>query len=533
MPEPVNFEKTLLETLGEAVIGTDRDWRIILWNRAAEALYGWKAEEVLNKPVGQYLHTQYDDPQETTQSAFQKLLRDKVWRGRVRQPDRNGKLLWIASTVALLENEQGEMLGMIAVNRDITESKRTGEKLARLEQLNHMILKGNTLDELFYLYAQGIASLLPCNRVVLWKYLDSSRYSVVWQFDPAQERWKQGGEYPLQGTPLAALRAIAQPYYIKDLAEGNYVLDGESLRKDDHSLLLLPVSPAQDVRFAVGLIHAQPDMYGEEDVQFLLPSADMLSLALRQRELMEKLQRQVEENRRLYEKTRENEAKLFRLSRALMNVQEEEKKRLARDFHDQLGQAITALYLNLTRIAAAVKTTFPDLAQNLDESLRLASSILSQVRSLSLQLHPQMLDDLGFITALRWLANHMAQSANLSLTLSTPETYIQLPREVELAFYRVAQEAMSNVLRHARANHCWFIFEQTQELSRLEIRDDGRGFDLAQFRNSLPSKSLGLNNLYMRAELIGANLTIQTAPGQGTQILMEWSHGGNPHSAGG
>lgn len=201
MSDSAYLEKTLLETLGEAVIVTDRDWRIVIWNRAAEALYGWKAEEVLNNPVSQYLSTQYEDPQETTQSAFQKLIRDKVWRGRVRQSTRQGKTLWIASTVALLENEQGEMVGMIAVNRDITESKRTGEKLSRLEQLNHMILKGNTLDELFYLYAQGIAGLLPCHRIILWQFLDQARYSIVWQYDPVAERWKQGGEHPLQGTP--------------------------------------------------------------------------------------------------------------------------------------------------------------------------------------------------------------------------------------------------------------------------------------------------------------------------------------------
>lgn len=524
MSDSAYLEKTLLETLGEAVIVTDRDWRIVIWNRAAEALYGWKAEEVLNNPVSQYLSTQYEDPQETTQSAFQKLIRDKVWRGRVRQSTRQGKTLWIASTVALLENEQGEMVGMIAVNRDITESKRTGEKLSRLEQLNHMILKGNTLDELFYLYAQGIAGLLPCHRIILWQFLDQARYSIVWQYDPVAERWKQGGEHPLQGTPLAALRAMAQPFCIPDLTQGNYTLDGESLRAEDRSLLLLPIRPEMDVRFAIGLVHTEPEMYRENDLQFLLPSADMLSLALRQRELMQELQRQAEENRRLYEKTRENEANLFRLSRALMNVQEEEKKRLSRDFHDQLGQAITALYLNLTRISAAVKTAFPDLAQNLEESLQLASSILNQVRALSLQLHPKMLEDLGFITALRWLANHMAQLAGLSLTLSTPDAYQPMPREVELAFYRVAQESLSNILRHARATHCWFIFEQTSQVSRLEIRDNGCGFDLPRVRASTFGKSLGLNNLYMRAELIGANLKIDTAPGQGTKIIMEWRH---------
>lgn len=532
MPEPVDFEKKLLETLGEAVIVTDRDWRITLWNRAAEALYGWTSAEVLNKPVSQFLRTQYEDPNETSQTAFQTLLRRKVWRGIVRQFDRQGKPVWIASTVALLENEQGEMIGTIAVNRDITESKRTGEKLTRLEQLNHMILKGNTLDELFYLYAQGVANLLPCTRVVLWKFLDQSRYAVVWQYHPAGDRWVQGGEHSLQGSLLAALRAVSQPYCIQDLSQGNYALDGESLCAEDRSLLLLPIRPGMDVRFAVGLVHSQPGMYQENDLNFLLPSADMLSMALRQRELMDELRRQVEENRRLYEKTRNNEANLFRLSRALMNVQEEEKKRLARDFHDQLGQAITALYLNLTRVAAAVKTAFPDLGQNLDESLNLASSILNQVRSLSLQLHPKMLEDLGFVTALRWLANNMANSVALSLTLSTPESYLPMPREVELAFYRVAQEALSNVLRHAQATHCWFTFEQTSTCSRLEIRDDGRGFDLQQARLATFGKSLGLNNLFMRAELIGANLLIDTAPGKGTRVVLEWYHDGNPHPAG-
>ena len=211
--------------------------------------------------------------------------------------------------------------------------------------------------------------------------------------------------------------------------------------------------------------------------------------------------------------------RLRALSRRLFEVQEEERRRLARDLHDDVGQALTALKIQLESLARGAAGEL-GARSRVEECVDTVQHMLERVRQLSLSLRPPQLDDLGLAAALRSHLDRQARVAGLQAHFETADAPSQLPPDTETACFRVAQEAITNVLRHARARNLWVrLFDSGGRLA-LSVRDDGRGFDLESVRErSANGSSLGLIGMEERMALAGGSFELRSAPGQGTVLL--------------
>lgn len=204
------------------------------------------------------------------------------------------------------------------------------------------------------------------------------------------------------------------------------------------------------------------------------------------------------------------------MSRRLIEAQETERRRLARELHDEIGQSLTALKIDLQALRCP-RGTPP--AQLLDDSLAIVERTLSQVRALSLDLRPPLLDDLGLVAALQWHVDVQARRAGLEPRFDATLQEARLPAEVEIACYRVAQEALTNVVRHARASRLVVELAREDGALRLSVRDDGVGFDvLAARERAGKGGSLGLLSMEERAQLLGGRLEIASSSGRGTEV---------------
>lgn len=213
-----------------------------------------------------------------------------------------------------------------------------------------------------------------------------------------------------------------------------------------------------------------------------------------------------------------SQERLRALSRRLLEVQEDERRRLARDLHDDIGQALTALKIQLESLAR----TESDAAQRARvlESVETTRHALERVRQLSLSLRPLQLDDLGLVAALRSHLDRQAGVGGLAPHFDAAEAPKSLAPEVETACFRVAQEAINNVLRHARARNLWLRLFTADGRLALSVRDDGGGFDPeAARRRAAGGASLGLAGMEERIALAGGTLELRSAPGQGTILL--------------
>jgi signal transduction histidine kinase len=227
--------------------------------------------------------------------------------------------------------------------------------------------------------------------------------------------------------------------------------------------------------------------------------------------------RREQEREQAVEQMESAQQRLHTLSQRLLEAQETERRSLARELHDQIGQALTAVKINLQ---ATQRGTDPATSARLAESVAIVERALQTVRNMSLELRPSLLDDLGLISALRWYVDRQAQragfGAHFSGAVSTP-----LAPHLETICFRVAQEALTNVVRHARAKQVTVSVRQEGRELELAITDDGCGFDVAAAYEVTPEgASLGLIGMQERASLGNGRLQIDSAKGQGTTVRL-------------
>lgn len=198
------------------------------------------------------------------------------------------------------------------------------------------------------------------------------------------------------------------------------------------------------------------------------------------------------------------------LSSRTLSAQEEERKRIARDLHDGVAQQLTALMLKLRAPQGANALAIADLRADL-------GAMLEEVRRLARELRPSVLDDLGLADAIASHIDDLRASHGVDISLSVECARPRLPRQTELALYRIAQEALTNALKHSATRKINVELRCTQEEAHLSVSDDGRGFDTERARTR-DQRGLGLFGMEERAALAGGRLTIQSQPGAGTVV---------------
>jgi signal transduction histidine kinase len=214
------------------------------------------------------------------------------------------------------------------------------------------------------------------------------------------------------------------------------------------------------------------------------------------------------------------------LSRRLVNAQEDERRRLTRELHDRVGPSLTALNLILNRMASDLPKQVPDKTRrDLRESLELVEATAESIENVMLDLRAPVLDHYGLLSALRWYADLFARRTGVAASVSGKEPAPQLDREVEMAFFRIAQEALTNVAKHARARDARIALRQENGTVTLTIADDGAGFSTAPFSRGDALPRCGISGMRERAQAVGGTLSIESSPGTGTSVTVEVGRG--------
>jgi signal transduction histidine kinase len=202
------------------------------------------------------------------------------------------------------------------------------------------------------------------------------------------------------------------------------------------------------------------------------------------------------------------------LSGRLVTAQEEERKHIARELHDEIGQILTVVKINLEFLSEPARQH--GAAAGIEACVQNVDRAIEQARALAHDLRPSILDDLGLPAALRWFVDQIPER-RLKTHLAVDACNGTLSPEVNTAAFRVAQEAVTNVLRHARAGNVWVSLASGPSNVELSVRDDGRGFDVMRLRRA-PAASFGLSSMEERVRLVGGLIEIRTSPGAGTEV---------------
>lgn len=278
-----------------------------------------------------------------------------------------------------------------------------------------------------------------------------------------------------------------------------------------------------------------------QDLQELLPSTELRDLphvaayaermrarlesSREDRHLWEEVIEEIVEERTselvaLYEQLRRKDELSKRLLGKVLTAQEQERARLARELHDEIGQALTAIIMTTTVVENSLPPEFVSGREKLANVRNIASQALNDLRGLIFDLRPEVLDDLGLALALRAQTKKHLEPLGIQVELRASGLRDNLPHEVETAVFRVVQEAITNIARHSHATQASISLTKQEGRLLVRVRDNGQGFDLAQVMNG-PRQAWGLLGMEERVTLLGGKFYISTRPGAGTLLLAE------------
>jgi signal transduction histidine kinase len=257
-----------------------------------------------------------------------------------------------------------------------------------------------------------------------------------------------------------------------------------------------------------------PRTFTNEDLKLLALAADRVAPALERGRLIARIRSGLERQRAL--------------SHRLLSAQEEERRRLAVELHDELGQVLTAVKINLESLERTRDISMP--AAPLAGMIQSVDTALQRVRDIALDLRPSVLDDLGLPAAMRWFVDRFARTGHVEAHLSIG-LLPHLEPELETACFRVAQEALTNVDRHAHAQHVWIDLHVLAGALELSIRDDGIGFDVAAARErAIHGASVGLLGMQERVSLMDGEYEIVKVGVGGTEVRARFPLHAGTHS---
>ena len=221
------------------------------------------------------------------------------------------------------------------------------------------------------------------------------------------------------------------------------------------------------------------------------------------------------QTRNRYHELAQSRHELERLSSRLVDAQEEERRAISRELHDEVGQSLGALLVDLGRLSSNLPSDGSEIRERIDHMKSLAERTVGTVRDIALLLRPSMLDDLGLIAALEWQGREVSRRSPMEVKVESDNVSDDLPDEYKICVYRLVQEALNNAVRHSQAHNAKVRVAGDANGIEIEVTDDGRGFDPQRARG------LGILGMEERVKRLGGSLLVKSAPGQGTTVKAD------------
>jgi PAS domain S-box-containing protein len=469
------FIGEILDAAAALMVVVDSQGRIVRFNRACEILTGFSLEEVRGKPFADILLPSTDV--EEIKEYFQAFIHgqapnvhENYWITKEKQ------LRWIAWSNTVLKNQQGVVEYVIGSGIDLTEQRKVQEALEKEREF-----VGKVLDT-----AGALVVILDPQ----WQILRINR---------ACEQMVRHSFEDLKGQPFWNLWVISGE-------------DDEGARQIVESYKagrLPPLFESAVVNKARQLSWIQWNttaIYNESgDVEYFIATGTDITV-----------RKQIERDLQgTHQQLERQQAELRSLTAQLLTAQEEERRRISRDLHDDVNQRLALLSLKLQSAQKGLTDRHP-VKHMLLEIYEGVAELSDDIRHLAYQYHPSILDDLGLGAALGSLCQDFAKWEGVSVTCEVSEGAREFPQGVATSLYRVAQESLRNVSRHAQASKVHLdLRENGQEIS-LSIGDNGRGFKV----DGLLSRGLGFVSMKERVRLVGGALWVDSQPGQGTTVMV-------------
>ena len=492
----LRLQASLFSKLQTPVLLTNLQGQVIFWNERVAKLFrqsmatmwGMNLYDLLqiNLPVQEQL---LDD---LTADTF--TIREFALESEDKEP------FWIELSGCLLHDEDEYPTGFLFVPMDITKQKTSDI----LREISAVLVSSLELNTTLSIILRSLEKLLKFDSAAIYLLTASNRLKMVNgrgmpYIELTLASATETEVFPLDETVLSNKKPVAivdvrQDIRWTPLKGTNYI----------RSWLGVPLLFRDKPLGMVTIDRAMIDPFTSDQIALAEAFAGHAAIALQNAELFSRIQSQQEH--------------LRKLTHRVVTAQEDERRRISRELHDELGQSLTLLKLNL-EMMLATSLNSEQLIERLTELIELSNSTLQEVRRLAMDLRPAMLDDLGLVPTLRWYREQYQKRSACNVTLSVISHLPRLAPETETALYRITQEALTNVSRHAQAKNVEINLDMDDNFIKFSIIDDGQGFSV-NTEDRVDSFGVGLVGMLERIDDLNGKFNILSTAGQGTTISI-------------
>ena len=518
--------RLLFETMYQGVIYHNQDGTIASVNPAAQQILGLSADEIISRtiidPRWKVIHEDGSDFSAETFPSWLALTTGKpqkcVIMGIYNPIEKQYQ--WVSvNAVPLISETLSLPVEVHTTFNDITELKKTQDDLRRHSvqlQVMHDIDKAVLASrEIKFIIAEALRQfrkLISCTRVSIVSFDLEKGTARVLRAD-AEGESNHDEQLPPSVDIFGKKEDLAKGkvHIVQDVREADLCASTiKRLRKNGiYSYVNIPMICQGNLVGSFNLGSEKPGSFTDEEIGIAKGVADSLAVALKNSQLMANLLKQQQD--------------LQRLSMHITKTQEAERKRISQELHDEIGQELTAMAINLSVIKRDITPTItPDVELKLTETQDLAEKISDQIHDLSLFLRPSLIDDLGLIPALRWFIGRVSKRCDIEVTFNHSGIDRNLPEDVKIAIYRIVQEALNNVTKHAETRNVKIQLKFSPDKVYACIEDNGKGFDRMEvMADDGTHFGIGLLGMQERISSLNGQLHIESLVGEGTRILLE------------
>jgi PAS domain S-box-containing protein len=486
--------RSAMNNMAEGLYTLDTDGLVTYVNPAAEAIVGWTSAELLGKKMHDVIHYKHPDgtPYPSSECPGLQVLKDGI---QLREQEdifirKNGSFFPVLLSASLLKSED-KPIGIVVSFRDDTQRRQAEEGLRQSERIYRAI--GESIDYGVWICDTNGRSI----------YASPSFLELVGltQEECSESGW--GHLLPPEDAE-ATMAAWKECVRTGTFWEREHRFRGVDGKWHDILARGVPIrnSKGNILRWVGINLDIQRRKDAERDLHVLIQTLEA----------------------RISERTRELENvtdKLRELSGRLLQIQDEERRRIARELHDGVGQLLAAMNMNLAALAEEEGGLSPQSNQLLEESVGLLDQASQEIRTMSHLLHPPLLDEVGLESALRWFSDGFADRSKIAVNVHLAPGFSKgLPRDLALALFRIVQECLTNVHRHSGSQTAQVSIERTAEEITLEVKDEGRGIteEIQGRITSGESSGVGMRGMRERIRQFGGRWEVHSSP-KGTRVV--------------
>jgi PAS domain S-box-containing protein len=532
----------LLELAHDAIFVRDVDEsRIVYWNRGAEQLYGISRSDAIGAISHELLQTEFPEPRDQVEAT---VIASGLWEGELVHRTPDGRTLAVESRWALQRSRSGSPRAFLEVNRDVTARKAVEHELhdrvAELDRRHRELAAVNAsmtavsraldLKDVLQSIVDAARDLVHARYAALGVVGGNGRITDFITSGITAEERVAIGPLPEGHGLLKALIVDATPLRVENIGADRRSHGFPPNHPPMTNLLGVPIVGHGVVRGNLYLTDKIDESeFSEDDERLLLLLASHAAVAIENAHLYDDV-RSARDQLRIWnrdleaivaDRTREIERLSRETTTRVLQAQEEERKRIARELHDETAQSLATLLINLDLLKPFVTPDNEPLVAGLDRLGTTLQRTLEEVRALAHDLRPTILDDFGLAAAIKWYAGEWRETFAVPVDVDLDGLGDEpLAPTLEVVLFRIVQEALMNAGKYAHASHVAIKVTRSPDSVLLRIADDGIGFDPEARERPTQHGGLGLFGMQERAALVGGTLTIESGPGRGTTITV-------------